>query len=1496
MRRSRHVSARVHPGGATSAVRRAGGSGLALALVGAVLAATLGVGPVGAASVGSAAFTAGGTVVNGTRYAKAGQTLTLTVGTDASRCVEVSGAHTARQSSSSDRTSWTFTFPAGTDGGVKTVTAAAYSRVNAQNGNCIANQGEKLGTHQASYVLDNTGPSLLPSDALKTGVLPAPNAAGWNRSDVAITWTAADGEGSGVDGSPTPATASVTSETPAAGVTRTASAADVLGNVGSGSVTVKLDETVPAIATTRSPAANASGWNDGPVTVAFTCTDALSGVKSCEGGQTLTGNGADQQVVGSAVDNADNTATSTASVSIDTAAPTLTGTPSTAPNAAGWYASDVSVAWVCADQPGLSGIDGSCPSATTIAGEGTGLAASASVSDRAGNTAHATSGPAVNVDTTRPVTSADAPATWNNVDVTVQLSPYDALSGVAVTRYRLDGGPVLAGTSVPVSAEGAHELEYWSVDNAGNEELHKRVDINIDKTPPSIGHVVSPAPNANGWNNSGVTVTFSCSDGAGSGIASCGPDRSVLTEGADQAVTGTAVDHAGNSSTDPAKVSIDTGKPTIAASRDRLANAAGWYRDDVTVRFTCDDALSGVDTCATAVTLGEGGGQSASGTATDAAGNTAGVTEGGINVDKTAPTLSGAATTAANADGWYRGDVTVRWTAGDALSGVATPPADMVLTGEGDEVCAVASVSDRAGNDTTRSVCVRIDRRPPATSASVPAPLPSGWYAGAVPVTLTGVDELSTVDRTDYRIDGGAPVLYTGPFDVAAKGIHTIRFWSVDKAGNVEDENAGGHTVTVKIDGVAPTITGSRLPAANAHGWNNTDVSVSFDCSDAESGIAGCAGATVVSNEGAGQSVTGTAVDNAGNDATAVVADVNVDKTAPSLAGSATTDPNGAGWYRGDVTVRWTGQDALSGIDPATQPADNVVTGEGRNLGAGPVTVADRAGNPTSASVSGIKVDRKGVTITPVKPAPNADGWYAGNVVVGFTCADPALADGNAGSGVASCPSDEVVSGNGADQAFTGGAASDIAGNTSPGVVVSGINIDGEAPQSTADNICESRNGWCRGTTATVRVTAADQAGLSGVKEILTSVNGGPFGRTAGASADVVVPLNKTGLANVRYYAVDRAGNAETANGIALRWDNIAPTVTHTVNPAPNPAGWNTAPATVHFEATDDDTGSGVEPGSVTPDQVVAAETAGTVVDGQATDLAGNVGTDRVTVKLDTTAPAISAAVTAGTLGSNGWYRGPVTVSFTCSDGLSRIATCPDPVTLTANGAGQSVGGTAEDNAGNTASAGVSGISIDGEAPDINVAGVANGAIYTLGGVPVVSCSANDGVSGVASPCSAVVSGGLASGVGTFTFRATATDNAGNTATASGTYRVVYRWDGFEQPINDTAHQIAQDVSVFKAASTVPVKLKVKRSDGTVVQAGSAPQWLTPVKGGATTAPVDEALYGEQATSGNSYRWDGTGQQHLYKWGTTKSQAGSYWRIGVLLEDGQRYTVNIGLR
>ena len=164
--------------------------------------------------------------------------------------------------------------------------------------------------------------------------------------------------------------------------------------------------------------------------------------------------------------------------------------------------------------------------------------------------------------------------------------------------------------------------------------------------------------------------------------------------------------------------------------------------------------------------------------------------------------------------------------------------------------------------------------------------------------------------------------------------------------------SAGGMasaSVTIKRDATAPTISGTRLPLANANGWNNADVAVTFNSSDALSGLDTIPTEIVsLSLEGAGQSVTRTATDKAGNTASATVGGINIDKTAPSITASQSPAANGAGWNNTNVTVSFTCSDALSGL-AVPCPVSTTLTANGANQSVtGAVT--DLAGNSASAT------------------------------------------------------------------------------------------------------------------------------------------------------------------------------------------------------------------------------------------------------------------------------------------------------------------------------------------------------------------------------------------------------------------------------------------------------------------------------------------------------------------------------------------------------------------
>jgi YVTN family beta-propeller protein len=191
-----------------------------------------------------------------------------------------------------------------------------------------------------------------------------------------------------------------------------------------------------------------------------------------------------------------------------------------------------------------------------------------------------------------------------------------------------------------------------------------------------------------------------------------------------------------------------------------------------------------------------------------------------------------------------------------------------------------------------RNSIVPADNLPPATQAFFnPVPNAFGWNTTNVTATLTTTDNPggSGVQRISFSATGAQivpPTDVTGNSAstiISSEGITNFNFFATDVAGNVEP----AHLTTIKIDKAPPSITSSQTPAANAHGWNNTNVSVSFACSDALSGLASDSppAPTALSSDGTNQQVTGKCKDLAGNVASATVSGINIDKRPPALSG-----------------------------------------------------------------------------------------------------------------------------------------------------------------------------------------------------------------------------------------------------------------------------------------------------------------------------------------------------------------------------------------------------------------------------------------------------------------------------------------------------------------------------------------------------------------------------------------------------------------------------------
>lgn len=389
--------------------------------------------------------------------------------------------------------------------------------------------------------------------------------------------------------------------------------------------------------------------------------------------------------------------------------------------------------------------------------------------------------------------------------------------------------------------------------------------------------------------------------------------------------------------------------------------------------------------------------------------------------------------------------------------------------------------------------------------------------------------------------------------------------------------------------------------------------------------------------------------------------------------------------------------------------------------------------------------------------------------------------------------------------------------------------------------------------------------------------------------------LEKTGCVNQNITA-DQAeatyscsaksvGGTASQVSVSIKRDATAPTVTASLSPAANAAGWNKADVTVSFSGSD--ALSGLDASSCTAAVTISAETSvsGQSVPGSCADNAGNSGSTTATVKIDKTVPTISGGWTPAA-NSNGWNNSPVTVSFNCGDLLSGIDTCTPSTLLNSEGTSQSVAGTAVDNAGNAKSATVSGINIDLTAPVVTVTGVTQGATYTLGSVPSAGCNTTDALSGVATSATVSLSGGQPVGggtVGQITASCTgATDNAGNPGSKSVTYYVTFAWTGFFQPVDNG--------SVFngvKAGSAIPVKFSLGGNQGLSIFMSGYPKVQQVVCN--TTAPFDEIE--TTVTAGNSsLTYDAVAGQYVYVWKTEKAWVGTCRVLQVTLADGTPHT------
>jgi hypothetical protein len=182
-----------------------------------------------------------------------------------------------------------------------------------------------------------------------------------------------------------------------------------------------------------------------------------------------------------------------------------------------------------------------------------------------------------------------------------------------------------------------------------------------------------------------------------------------------------------------------------------------------------------------------------------------------------------------------------------------------------------------------------------------------------------------------------------------------------------------------------------------------------------------------------------------------------------------------------------------------------------------------------------------------------------------------------------------------------------------------------------------SASGW-NNAPVTVALTASDNAGGSGVKEVHYSFAGAATGAQIAPGGGASVTISAAGTTTLSYFAVDNAGNQEVAKSLTVRIDTTAPSFTGL--PAPGCTLWppdhrlvqvasvtaadgGAGVAGLTLAATSNEPETGTGDGDIAPDVIVTggvvqlrAERAGNgagrlyTITAHATDQAGNVATE----------------------------------------------------------------------------------------------------------------------------------------------------------------------------------------------------------------------------------------------------------------------------------------------
>ena len=459
---------------------------------------------------------------------------------------------------------------------------------------------------------------------------------------------------------------------------------------------------------------------------------------------------------------------------------------------------------------------------------------------------------------------------WYTDTILANIVAVDNESGLDATYYNLDGAGWVLGGSVSIVDDGAHTIVGRAIDVAGNAKETEVSILKLDKTPPTTVLNIDGAPNALGWYETPVTLTFLAED-VTSGVASTWwrlndgawrqGTQTVVSEDGQYWVRYFSQDHAGNiEPTQEYTIQIDQLPPTTSyAVLSPNGPTNGWYNEPVTITLVAmDDGIGVQETyyringsdwqTGTSFQLVESGDYEIEFYSVDQLGHRESISSipGGVHIDTRPPQppipldvnprgwtnvndfnlllalppndLSGIAGAYVKIGQPPLSPIDGQWYAGanSMLNDIQTPA-------EG-EFNAYVWLQDMAGNVDhgnyamwTGEMSLKYDATPPVTQLAIAGEAgENGWYTSPVTVTFLPDDALSGAAMTQVSIDGSDYITATS-LSLDSQDKHVLRYFSRDHAGNQESTRLA----TIRIDYEAPT--GPEYMGVQPFDWTLTN-------------------------------------------------------------------------------------------------------------------------------------------------------------------------------------------------------------------------------------------------------------------------------------------------------------------------------------------------------------------------------------------------------------------------------------------------------------------------------------------------------------------------------------------------------------------------------------------------------------------------------------------------------------------------------------------------